>query len=285
MKIDSHHHFWKYSKKEYGWMDERMARIRRDFLPADLEREIARAGIDGVVSVQARQTVEETRVLLAHAERSGFIAGVVGWVPLIDARVRDAMAEFAGRKKLKGYRHVLHDEQDDRYMLREDFNMGIAAVTEANLIYDILIFEKHLPQTIQFVDRHPRQIFVVDHIAKPRIRDGYLSPWQSLLVELAHRENVYCKISGLATEADWRNWTEAELKPYLDTVVEAFGPKRLMFGSDWPVCLLAVDYARWSRIVTEYVAALTAAEQARILGGTAIEAYKLEFPPTGEAQP
>lgn len=285
MKIDSHHHFWKYSKKEYGWMDERMARIRRDFLPADLEREIARAGIDGVVSVQARQTVEETRFLLAHAERSGFIAGVVGWVPLIDARVRDAMAEFAGRKNLKGYRHVLHDEQDDRYMLREDFNMGIAAVTEANLIYDILIFEKHLPQTIQFVDRHPRQVFVVDHIAKPRIRDGYLSPWQSLLVELARRENVYCKISGLATEADWRNWTEAELKPYLDTVVEAFGPKRLMFGSDWPVCLLAVDYARWSRIVTEYVAALTAAEQARILGGTAIEAYKLEFPPTGEAQP
>lgn len=285
MKIDSHHHFWKYSKKEYGWMDERMARIRRDFLPADLEREIARAGIDGVVSVQARQTVEETRFLLAHAERSGFIAGVVGWVPLIDARVRDAMAEFAGRKKLKGYRHVLHDEQDDRYMLREDFNMGIAAVTEANLIYDILIFEKHLPQTIQFVDRHPRQVFVVDHIAKPRIRDGYLSPWQSLLVELARRENVYCKISGLATEADWRNWTEAELKPYLDTVVEAFGPKRLMFGSDWPVCLLAVDYARWSRIVIEYVAALTAAEQARILGGTAIEAYKLEFPPTGEAQP
>lgn len=285
MKIDSHHHFWKYSKKEYGWMDERMARIRRDFLPADLEREIARAGIDGVVSVQARQTVEETRFLLAHAERSGFIAGVVGWVPLIDARVRDAMAEFAGRKKLKGYRHVLHDEQDDRYMLREDFNMGIAAVTEANLIYDILIFEKHLPQTIQFVDRHPRQVFVVDHIAKPRIRDGYLSPWQSLLVELARRENVYCKISGLATEADWRNWTEAELKPYLDTVVEAFGPKRLMFGSDWPVCLLAVDYVRWSRIVSEYVAALTAVEQARILGGTAIEAYKLEFPPTGEAQP
>lgn len=275
MKIDSHHHFWKYNEKEYGWMDERMARIRRDFLPADLKREIDRAGIDGVVSVQARQTVEETRFLLALAERREFIKGVVGWVPLIDPSVRGAMAEFSAQKKLKGYRHVLHDEQDDRYMMRDDFNSGVKAVTEAGLIYDVLIFEKHLPQTIEFVDRHPRQVFVVDHIAKPRIRDGYLSPWQSRINELARRENVYCKISGLATEADWQNWTEAELKPYLDTVVEAFGPKRLMFGSDWPVCLLAVEYARWSRIVTEYVASLTAAEQSRILGGTAVEAYKL----------
>lgn len=275
MKIDSHHHFWKYNEKEYGWMDERMARIRRDFLPADLKREIDLAGIDGVVSVQARQTVEETRFLLALAERREFIKGVVGWVPLIDPNVRGAMAEFSAQKKLKGYRHVLHDEQDDRYMMRDDFNSGVKAVTEAGLIYDVLIFEKHLPQTIEFVDRHPRQVFVVDHIAKPRIRDGYLSPWQSRINELARRENVYCKISGLATEADWQNWTEAELKPYLDTVVEAFGPKRLMFGSDWPVCLLAVEYARWSRIVTEYVASLTAAEQSRILGGTAVEAYKL----------
>lgn len=275
MKIDSHHHFWKYNKKEYGWMDERMARIRRDFLPADLKREIDRAGIDGVVSVQARQTVEETRFLLALAERREFIKGVVGWVPLIDPNVREAMAEFSAQEKLKGYRHVLHDEQDDRYMMRDDFNSGVKAVTEAGLIYDILIFEKHLPQTIEFVDRHPHQVFVVDHIAKPRIRDGYLSPWQSRINELARRENVYCKISGLAAEADWQNWTEAELKPYLDTVVEAFGPKRLMFGSDWPVCLLAVEYARWSRIVTEYVASLTAAEQSRILGGTAVEAYKL----------
>lgn len=275
MKIDSHHHFWKYNEKEYGWMDERMARIRRDFLPADLKREIDRAGIDGVVSVQARQTVEETRFLLALAERREFIKGVVGWVPLIDPNVREAMAEFSAQKKLKGYRHVLHDERDDRYMMRDDFNSGVKAVTEAGLIYDILIFEKHLPQTIEFVDRHPRQVFVVDHIAKPRIRDGYLSPWQSRINELARRENVYCKISGLAAEADWQNWTEAELKPYLDTVVEAFGPKRLMFGSDWPVCLLAVEYDRWSRIVTEYVASLTAAEQSRILGGTAVEAYKL----------
>ncbi len=275
MKIDAHHHFWKYNEKEYGWMNDRMARIRRDFLPADLKREIDRAGIDGVVSVQARQILEETRFLLAHARRHDFIKGVVGWVPLIAPQVRDAIAEFSGAEKLKGYRHVLHDEEDDRYMLREDFNAGIEAVTEANLIYDILIFEKHLPQTIQFVDRHPNQAFVVDHIAKPRIRDGYLSPWQSLIVELARRENVYCKISGMATEADWQSWTEAELKPYLDTVVEAFGPQRLMFGSDWPVCLLAVEYARWHEIVAEYVATLTADEQARILGGTAVEAYKL----------
>ncbi len=275
MKIDSHHHFWNYNEKEYGWINNRMARIRRDFLPADLKPEIDRAGIDGVVSIQARQTVEETRFLLGHAERHDFIAGVVGWVPLIDPQVRDALAEFAGAEKFKGCRHVLHDEEDDRYMLREDFNAAIEAVTEANLVYDILIFEKHLPQTIRFVDRHPHQIFVVDHIAKPRIRDGYLSPWQSLINELARRENVYCKISGMATEADWKSWTEVELKPYLDTVVEAFSPRRLMFGSDWPVCLLAVEYARWNRIVSEYVASLTVDEQAWILGGTAVEAYKL----------
>jgi len=275
MKIDSHHHFWNYNKEDYGWMNDEMSRIRRNFLPPDLKAEIDQAGIDGVVSVQARQVIDETRFLLGLADENEFIKGVVGWVPLIDPKVRDAMAEFAGASKLKGYRHVLHDEEDDRYILRADFNLGIKAVTEAKLVYDILIFEKHLPQTLQFVDRHPNQIFVVDHIAKPRIRDGYLSPWQSLLNELAHRENVYCKISGMTTEADWKNWTEAELKPYLDTVIEAFGPKRLMFGSDWPVCLVAVEYVRWQRIVSEFVSSLTASEQARILGDTAVEAYKL----------
>lgn len=275
MKIDSHHHFWRYSAKEYGWMSDEMDRIRRDFLPSDLEAEIQRAGVDGVVSVQARQTEEETRFLLDFAKRNDFIRGVVGWVPLIDDGVGETIARFARDERLKGLRHVLHDEPDDRYMLRDDFNRGVAQMKDHGLVYDILIFEKHLPQTLQFVDRHPDQVFVLDHIAKPRIAAGELSPWQSRIVELAHRPNVYCKVSGMATEADWTDWTPDQLRPYFDTVLSAFGPKRLMFGSDWPVCLVAVEYERWHSIVEEWIAELSTDEQARILGGTAVEAYKL----------
>ena len=275
MKIDTHHHFWKYSEQEYGWISDQMTPIRRDFTPADLKREILAAGVDGVVSVQARQTIEETRVLLDWARQHDFIRGVVGWVPLISKSVRDDIAKFAGREELKGVRHVLQDEPDDRYMLRADFNEGIAALNESGLVYDILIFERHLPQTLQLVDRHPNQVFVLDHIAKPRIKDGYLAPWQSNIVQLAHRPNVYCKISGMATEASHLDWTEEELQPYLDTVFSAFGVKRLMFGSDWPVCLLAVSYRRWFEVVERYVSRLSRDEQDRFWSGTAVEAYKL----------
>ncbi len=275
MKIDSHHHFWKYNPDEYGWMSDAMNVIRRDFLAEDLRREIKAAGVDGVVSVQARQTLEETRFLLDIANDNGFIKGVVGWVPLVSNNVRQAMSQFESERKLKAYRHVLHDEADDNYMLREDFNAGIRAVSEARLVYDILIFEKHLPQTLQFVDRHPNQVFVVDHIAKPRIMDGYLSPWQLRIRELAKRENVYCKVSGVATEARWDNRTEHEFIPYLDTVLESFGPGRLMFGSDWPVCLLAIEYGRWFKLVSDHITGLSTTEQNRILGGTAVEAYRL----------
>ena len=275
MRIDSHHHFWKYSAEEYGWMSDAQAAIRRDFGPEDLEREIDAAGIDGVVSVQARQTLEENEFLLGHAEKHDFIKGVVGWVPLVEADVAEQLEKLAEQPKLKGVRHVLHDEADDDYMLREDFNRGIAMLKDFDLVYDILIFEKHLPQTIQFVDRHPDQVFVVDHIAKPRIEANELSPWQSRIVELAHRPNVYCKVSGMATEADYQSWTPKQLEPYFQTVLSAFGPKRLMFGSDWPVCVVAVKYVRWAELVHEWVADLPPADRERILGGTAAEAYKL----------
>jgi L-fuconolactonase len=172
-------------------------------------------------------------------------------------------------------RHVLQGEPDDRYILRADFNRGIALLKDLGLVYDILIFERHLPQTLQFVDRHPGQVFVLDHIAKPRIKDGYLSPWQTNIVQLAHRPNIYCKLSGMVTEADYQNWTEEELGPYIDTVISAFGPKRVMFGSDWPVCLVACPYGRWVEVVKKRIAELTQAEQQRILGETAVEAYKL----------
>jgi L-fuconolactonase len=275
IRIDAHHHFWTYSPEEYGWIDESMAVIRRDFLPEHLESEIRSCGIYGVVSVQARQTVEETRWLLALASQHDFIRGVVGWVPLIAPEISDILGSFMGEGRLKAVRHVLQAEPDDQYMLRDDFNRGIDSLGEFGLVYDILIFERHLPQAVQFVDRHPKQIFVLDHIAKPRIRDHVISPWQENLRTLAERPNVYCKISGMVTEADYNTWTKEDLAPYFDTVLHAFGPERLTFGSDWPVCLVATTYRGWFNLVLERITSLTDAERIAILGGTAIRAYKL----------
>lgn len=275
MRIDAHHHFWKYDPAEYGWIDERMSVLRRDFLPADLKGETSRAGIEGVVSVQARQSLAETQWLLELAEANDFIRGIVGWVPLVSPNVRAELERFAGRAKLKAVRHVLQDEPDDNYVLRDDFNRGVSCLKDLGLGYDILIFERHLPQTISFVDRHPGQTFILDHVAKPKIRVGELEPWRQNVRELARRPNVYCKISGMATEADWKNWTPRQLEPYLDTVLEAFGPSRLMFGSDWPVCLLACDYNRWHRVVSDAIAPLSKSEQAQIMGLTAMKAYGL----------
>jgi L-fuconolactonase len=275
MTIDSHHHFWRYGPEDFGWIDESMSAIRRDFLPVDLEPAINAAGIDGVVSVQARQTMEETEWLLQMAGENDFISGVVGWVPLVDADVRDHLARYATNSNLRSVRHVLHDEPDDNYMLRDDFNAGIDALREFGLAYDILIFERHLPQTIEFVDRHPEQVFIVDHVAKPRIKDNMISPWRENMMELGKRDNVYCKLSGMVTEADFTNWTEEQLTPYMDGLLGAFGANRVMFGSDWPVCLVGCVYERWVRIVEEYANNLSVDERNRIMGDTAIEAYRL----------
>ena len=252
-----------------------MRTLRRDFLPADLEPETAAAGVDGTVAVQALQTLGETRFLLGLARDNPFILGVVGWVPLTDPGVAAALEELASDPVLKGCRHVLQDEPDDDYMLRPDFNEGVRAVTAAGLAYDILVYERHLPQTLQFVDRHPRQLFVLDHIGKPSIRDRSFAAWSAAMRDLARRPNVYCKLSGMATEADWECWTEEDLLPYLDTVLDAFGPRRLMFGSDWPMCLVAVAYARWCELVRRYLSRLGTGERDRVLGGTAAEAYGL----------
>jgi L-fuconolactonase len=274
--VDAHHHFWRYTPEEYGWIGDSMAILQRDFLPDHLAAELAPAGVAGVVSVQARQTLEETRWLLDHAARHDFIRGVVGWAPLAQRGIDEVLAPLAGNRKLVALRHVVQAEPDDEFILREDFNAGIRALRRFGLRYDILIFEKHLPQTIRFVDLHPDQVFVVDHIAKPRIREGVLSPWRENIRELAKRPHVYCKLSGLVTEADPANWSAATLAPYIETVLEAFGPARLMFGSDWPVSLLGVTYAGWMELVREAVSALSPAEQERVLGGTAKEAYRLD---------
>jgi L-fuconolactonase len=275
MNIDSHHHFWKYSAAEYPWIGDSMGALRRDFLPDDLRGEITRADIQGVVSVQARQTIAETEWLLSLAQQNEFIKGVVGWVPLVDPGVRAVVERFAMHPKLRAVRHVVQDEPDDRFILRDDFNRGVSVLMDLDLAYDILVFERQLPAAIEFVDRHPGQVFVLDHVAKPRIRESAIEPWRRNIKELAQRANVYCKVSGMATEADWEKWTEEQLRPYFDVVLEAFGPKRLMFGTDWPVCLAATTYARWADLVRRFASALSADERARLFGRTAIEAYRL----------
>lgn len=252
-----------------------MEAIRRDFLLPDLEKEIHAGRINGVVTVQARQTLNETDWLLDLAAHCDFIRGVVGWVPLTDPQVVSHLETYAANPKLKAVRHVLQDEADDFYMLRDDFNRGVAQLRNFKLRYDILIFARHLPQAIQLVDRHPQQIFVLDHIAKPRIKERILSPWREQIRELARRQNVYCKLSGLVTEADWKTWTEADLNPYIEVVLDCFGPDRLMFGSDWPVALLVCGYQRWIEVVEHATAGLSAAEKDQLFGGTARLAYGL----------
>jgi L-fuconolactonase len=274
-RVDAHQHFWRYSPAAYAWISESMGVLQRDFLPADLLPLLQASGIDGSIAVQAQQSLRETEWLLELAEAHNFIQAVVGWVPLISDRVSDDLEKLAGNHKFKSVRHVLQDEADDFYMLRQDFNRGLSTLDRLNLAYDILIFERHLPQTIEFVDRHPNQRFILDHIAKPRIKEGALSPWQENIRELARRDNVFCKLSGMVTEADLKTWNIDSLRPYVDTVLEAFRPRRLMFGSDWPVARLACDYRRWVESVQSLISQLSPDEQSQIFGGTAQRAYRL----------
>jgi len=276
-RIDAHHHLWRYSKEEYGWIGPGMEAIARDFLPANLNTELRTAAIEGSVVVQARQSAEETNWLLAQAEAAEFIRGVVGWVPIAGGRqLAEALERWSGRKKLKSLRHVIQSEPDDEFILRNDFNAGIRALSGTGLVYDLLIYEKHLPATIQFVDRHPNQIFVLDHVAKPRIKEHLLEPWRSNLMELAKRENVYCKLSGMVTEANWSDWSIGDLRPYAEAVLQAFDPSRLMFGSDWPVCLLASSYAKWLETAEDFLGGLSVSEKDLVFGGVAAKVYSLE---------
>jgi L-fuconolactonase len=279
-KIDAHHHLWRYTPEEYGWIDQDMAALRRNFLPKDLIEAIASADIDGTIAVQAQQTLEETRWLLDLADDCQAIRGVVGWADIAGEEFPGCMEEFDGREKLKGLRHVIQGEVDEHYILREDFNSGIRTMLGSGLVYEILIYERHLPQTIDFVDEHPEQVFVLDHVAKPLIAGGVMEPWATRMRELGQRENVWCKLSGMVTEADWRvageaAWTPEILKPYLDVAVEAFGPQRLIAGSDWPVCLVASGYAQWWNVLRDYFAPFSEAERAAVFGGTAIDVYGL----------
>jgi len=276
MKIDAHHHFWKYDPVRYAWMNEHMEVLKKDYQPADLLVEIEKTGIDGAVSVQADQSMLETDELLEHAARHDFIKGVVGWFPLSDSSVEEVLSEYAQNPWLKGVRHVVQDEPDDRFILGDAFNEGIRKLEQFDLVYDILIYERQLAPSIEFVDLHPNLSFVLDHVAKPRIGDGLMDPWKEQMFELARRENVTCKLSGMATEANWTEWTLDGLRPYMEVALDAFGPNRLMFGSDWPVARLAVDYEPWVSLCREFISTLSPHEREAIEGGNAIRAYRLD---------
>lgn len=275
MRIDAHQHFWRYNPDEYEWIDQSMARLRRDFLPSDLQPELERAGFDGCIAVQARQTIEETRWLLELAKASNFIFGVIGWVDLQSNDVRSQLKQLNQNPKLLGVRHVLQGEADDRFMLRADFLRGIEALEEFGLTYDILIYARHLPVAAEFVRRFPRQRFVLDHLAKPYIRKQEIEPWRSDLQRLAEFPNVYCKLSGIVTEADWQAWTAEQIAPYISVAFECFGAERLMIGSDWPVCTVAGTYSRTMNLVIESLAGRSDAEREAILGGTAANCWRL----------
>jgi L-fuconolactonase len=275
MHIDAHQHFWVYSSGEYDWIDDSMAALRRDFLPNHLKSELESNGFHGSVAVQARQTLEETRWLLELAESSPWILGVVGWVDLRSPDVRSQLKELARNPKLVGVRHIVQSEPDDRFLLQPDFLRGISALEEFDLAYDILIYTKHLPVAAEFMQRFPRQRFVLDHLAKPPIKRGDLDLWAQGIRRLAEFPNLFCKLSGLVTEADWQHWKLEQIVPYLDVAFEAFGADRLMVGSDWPVCLVAASYARWIEVVNTYLRGQRPECRDRVLGGNAQRFWQL----------
>jgi L-fuconolactonase len=278
LRIDAHHHLWHYHPAEYTWIDDSMAALRRDFLIADLSRELQDSPIDATVAVQARESLEETRWLLECAHSAPFIRGVVGWAPLEAPDLPEILDRFNNASSLVGFREVVQGKPDG-YLDRPDFHRGIRHLTTLNLTYDVLIHENQLLEAARFVDQHPRQRFVLDHAAKPKIAKSELEPWKTNLHELAQRPNISCKISGLVTEADWQHWTLDSLRPYLDECVAAFGTHRLLAGSDWPVCRLASSYAQWWDLLALYFADFSNEETSRIFGANAVDVYRLPHDP------
>ena len=275
MQIDAHQHFWKYDPTQYEWIDDSMAALRRDFGPEDLALALKENDFDGSIAVQARQSIQETRWLLDLADHSRQVLAVVGWVDLRAPNVKSQLRELTGNPKLLGIRHIVQSEPDDQFLLRRDFLDGIAILEEFGLAYDILIYTKHLPVAIEFVKKFPRQLFVLDHLAKPPIRRGPMDSWAEGIRRLADFPNVYCKLSGLVTEADWGRWTAEQIRPYLDVVFDCFGPDRLMIGSDWPVCLVAASYSRVIGLVRNYISELAPQSLPAVLGDNAARFYRV----------
>ena len=278
MKIDSHQHLWHFDPVEYGWIDEKATALRRSYLHGDLARELSASGLDGSVAVQARQSLVENDFLLEQAAASGGrIRGVVGWVDLAADDVDEVLGRYASRPRFVGVRHVVQGEPDPAFLARPGFNRGVSRLRRHGLVYDVLIYAAQLPAAIAFVDRHPSQPFVLDHIAKPTIAAGrFDEAWARSFREMAKRSHDTCKLSGIVTEVRDAAWNAGVIRPYVDLAIEAFGPARLMFGSDWPVCRLETEYGDWVRAVQALTAGWSSAEQAAFWGGTAATTYNLK---------
>lgn len=275
MVIDSHQHFWKYEPVKHSWIDDDMSVIRRDFSPSDLAKVYQENSIDGCVAVQADQTLEETDFLIDLASINNFIKGIVGWVDLRAENIENVLEKYSTDKIVKGFRHVVQGEADHNFLLRPNFSRGISLLEKHNFTYDILVFPHQLGSVLEFVKKFPYQKFVIDHIAKPYIKDGYFEGWATMMTAIGKHENVSCKMSGMATEADFNIWTPEQIHPYMDTVLEAFGSKRILFGSDWPVCLVAGNYSKIKKLTTDFISQLSKIEQNSIMGNNAIEFYNL----------
>ena len=272
--IDAHQHFWHYEPVKHSWINDEMAAIRKDFLPDDLLPVLKENNVDGCVAVQADQTEAETNFLLKLADENNFIKGVVGWVDVRSDNLVQRLEHYTQSKKLKGFRHVLQGEEP-AFMLQPSFLKGIGLLQQFNFTYDILIFPKHLQAAIQLVKQFPDQQFIIDHIAKPYIKDGLIDEWKKDIRAIAQFPNTHCKISGMVTEADMRNWKPADFTPYLDVVTEAFGINRIMYGSDWPVCLAAGSYKKVIGIVKNYFSSFSLNEQQAFFSKNAQAFYHL----------
>jgi len=276
MKIDAHQHFWKYDPQRDSWITDEMAVLKRDFGPEDLAPELAANGMDATIAVQVAQSEEETSSLLALAERSARVAGVVGWVDFCDPRIEDRLRYFAQFPKLRGFRHIVQSEPDDRFLLRPEFVRGVRQLRQFDYVYEILIYPRQLPAAVEFGHLVPEQKLVIDHLAKPEIKFQRKGNWENHIRAIAKNENIHCKVSGMVTEADWKLWRPADFQYYLDVVLDAFGPERLMFGSDWPVCLLAASYRQVVQLVEDYVRSNLAARSGDIFGANAMRFYSLK---------
>lgn len=275
LRIDAHQHFWNFDPAKHVWMNEEMGVLKKNFLPSDLEPLLKKCNIDACVAVQANQAEEENDFLFELANQNEMIKGIVGWVDLKSEYLLERLEHYSQISKIKGFRHVIHDEPDLDFMIQPSFMKGVSALKKYGYTYDILIFAAHLPNTLKFIKNLPNQAFIIDHIAKPKIKKGEIETWEKQLKEVAKFENVYCKISGMVTEADWLNWQKEDFTKYLDTVVNAFGTKRILYGSDWPVCTLAATYENQYTIVKEYFSRFSQTEQDLFFGGNATHFYNL----------
>jgi L-fuconolactonase len=275
MIIDSHQHFWQYEPIKHEWIDDSMAVIRKDFMPNDLKPVYEQNNIAGCVAVQADQTLKETDFILDLSAKNDFIKGIVGWVDLRSNSIEDTLECYKHANKLKGFRHVVQGEPDPNFLLRPDFTRGISLLEKYNYTYDILVMPHQLGAALEFVKQFPNQKFVIDHIAKPYIKDGYYDGWALLMTEIGKIDNVSCKLSGMITEADFNTWQPSQIKPYMELVLQAFGAEKIMYGSDWPVCLVAGNYSKVKELTTEFIAKLSKNEQDAIMGQNAMNFYNL----------